>query len=231
MKDSNILIYRLALSVILILIGIYILFGWDPRILRGGGGLGYLLPIMAIGGGIVLGITSPIDFSIKSERRKKLNLISQSDVIKMFECSKCGTMGATYFIKLVKDQILIKQRCPTHGGRLFRLPLRLKDQSISYFQNTIFLCFKCGQATTEANVKFSGPWTLINLSCPTHGISLPPHKIWGTVYNEVIKDIKTAPQSTHLRDVLSEKKKFCTNCGEEFSSVDQIACQKCGSKR
>jgi ribosomal protein L32 len=229
MKYSNILIFRMVVRGLLIFFGVFFLFT-IPFYWLNTGMLGIPV-IMMIGGGITLAIASPIDFSIKSKRRKKLNSISQSDVIKMFECPQCGTIGATYFIKLVKDQILIKQRCPKHGGRFFRLPIRLKDESITHFRNTIFLCSKCGQVATEVNVKFSGPWTLINLSCITHGISLPPHKIWGTVYNEIIKDIETAPQPTKLTHIINKKKQFCPNCGENYLSPDQTICKNCGSER
>ncbi|MFX0144658.1 MAG: zinc ribbon domain-containing protein [Candidatus Hodarchaeota archaeon] len=229
MKDSNILIIELVASGFLLFFGVYFLFT-IPYAMLNTGMLG--IPVlMMIGAGMFLVIASPIIFFVKNVRRKRLNLISQSDVTKMFECPQCGTMGATSLIKLVKDQILIKQRCPTHGTRLFRLPIRLKDHTVSYFRKTILRCFKCGQVATEAHVKFSGPWTLISLTCPTHGIHLPYHKIWSTVYEEIFKDVVTEPQQTQLRRVSSEKNIFCPNCGEKFLSEDQIVCQSCGLKR
>ena len=41
-------------------------------------------------------------------------------------------------------------------------------------------CCKCGQEATVDHVKFSGPWALIKLSCPTHGNKLHTHKIWSS---------------------------------------------------
>jgi hypothetical protein len=228
MKDSNVLIFEMVASGFLIFFGIYFLRTIPYAMLNYGFGI---LVVMMIGGGLILVIASLIIFLIKNERRKRLNLISQSDVAKMFECTQCGTMGATYLIKLVKDQILIKQRCPTHGGRPFWLPISLKDHSISYFRRTILRCFKCGQVATKAQVKFSGPWILISLTCPTHGIHLPYHKIWSTVYEEIFKDVVTEPQQTQPRRVHSEKKMFCPNCGEKFLSEDEIVCQNCGLER
>ncbi|MFX0106103.1 MAG: hypothetical protein ACFE75_11515 [Candidatus Hodarchaeota archaeon] len=229
MKDSNVLICRLVVSGSLIFFGIFFLFT-IPFYWLNTGMLG--IPVlMLIGGGILLGIASPIDFLVKSNRRKSLNLISQSDIIKMFECPQCGTIGATYLIKLAKDQILVKQRCPNHGGRLFRLPIRLEDHSISHFRDTIFRCFKCGQEVKVDHVRFSGPWTLIKLSCPTHGNRLPYHKIWRTIYDKISKEAVTAPQPAQLQPIPSEKAMFCPSCGEKFTTADQTVCLSCGSER
>jgi len=129
---------------------------------------------------------------IKNEMQKKIDSMSQSDLAKMFDCPSSGNKGAVHLIKLVKDQILVKQSCPTlnpYGWtskvRLLRIPLRLKDQCVSYFRDAVFRCFKCGQEATVDHVKHSGPWTLIKLSCPTHGNKLPTYKIWSTVYSDI----------------------------------------------
>lgn len=175
---------------------------------------------------LLYGVLSLVDFI----KLKKLAAMSQSDVSKMFACPRCGTVGAIYLIKVVGPKILIKQRCPIHGGRLFRLPLRLRDHCISYFRDTIFRCYKCGQEATVDHVRFSGNWTLIKVSCPTHGNRLPYHKIWRTVYTEISKEVIVAPQPAQPQPIPSKKIMFCPNCGEKFTGVDQTFCQNCGSK-
>jgi len=131
---------------------------------------------------------------------KKLDSMSQSDLAKMFDCPSSGNKGAVHLIKLVKDQILVKQSCPTlhpYGWnskvRHLGIPLRLKDQCVPYFRDAVFRCFKCGQEATVDHVKFSGPWTLIKLSCPTHGNKLPTHKIWSTIYSDISNGVDATP--------------------------------------
>ena len=133
-------------------------------------------------------------------RQKKLGSMSQSDLTKMFDCPGSGNKGAVYLIKLVRNQILVKQSCPTlvpYGwtskGRLLRIPLRLKDQCISLFRDTVFRCYKCGQEATVDHMKFSGPWALIKLSCLTHGNKLPTHKIWSSVYSDISNGVDATP--------------------------------------
>ena len=116
---------------------------------------------------------------------KKLESMSQSDLGNIFTCPACGSITATYLIKLEKDQIIVKQKCPNHSGKLHRIPLRFIDYCISYFRDSVFLCFKCGQESTVYHVWHSGAWTLIKLSCPTHGIQMPNYKIWNSIYPEI----------------------------------------------
>jgi uncharacterized membrane protein len=167
-------------------------------------GLGLLL--LLIGGIIILGVIIYLIRSyqkkrVREEKRdKKVDSMSRSDLANMFDCPSSGNKGAVYFIKLVKDQILVKQSCPTlypygwsNKVRVLRIPLRLKDQCVSHFRDVVFRCFKCGQEATVDHVKFSGPWTLIKLSCPTHGNNLPTHKIWSTVYSDISNGVETTP--------------------------------------
>jgi len=145
-------------------------------------------------GGFALFIGSPINFTVKNVEQKKLDSMSQSDLAKMFDCPGSGNKGVVHLIKLVKDHILVKKSCPTlyppsNRVMLLKIPLRLKDQCIPYFRDAVFRCFKCGQEATVDHLKFSEPWTLIKLSCPTHGNKLPTHKIWSTVYSDISKGV------------------------------------------
>jgi len=155
------------------------------------------MSIYTIVGGFILLIASSIKFLVKNVRQKKLDSMSQSDLAKMFDCPGSGNKGVVHLIKLVKDQILVKKSCPTlyppSGVKLFRIPLRLKDHCVPYFRDAVFRCFKCGQKATVDRVILSGPWTLIKLSCPTHGNKLPTHKIWSTVYSDISKVVETTP--------------------------------------
>ncbi|MFX0032741.1 MAG: hypothetical protein ACFE9P_08765, partial [Candidatus Hermodarchaeota archaeon] len=145
----------------------------------------YLIPYILIIGGTILIIGAPLNYLKNSKRKRKLDSMSQSDLVNMFACPKCGNPGAIYFVKLVNELFLVKQRCPIHGGRLFKLPTRLKEASISHFRDAIFRCLKCGQEAALFHVKYSGSWALIKVDCPTHG--LKTQKIWYSVYNEIEK--------------------------------------------
>ena len=151
------------------------------------------MSIYIIVGGFILLIASSIKFSVKNVRQKKLDSMSQSDLAKMFTCPECGSIVATHLIKLEKDQILVKQNCRIHLVKVLRIPLRLKDQCISHFRDTVFRCYKCGQEATVDHLKFSEPWTLIKLSCPTHGNKIPTHKIWSTVYSNISNGVDAKP--------------------------------------
>jgi len=201
-------------------------------------GISYMPQIVCIVGGFILLIRSSIKFSVKNVRQKKLDSMSQSDLAKMFDCPSSGKKGAVHLIKLVKDQILVKQSCPTlapYGWtskvRLLRIPLRLKDQCVSHFRDAVFRCFKCGEEATVDQVKLSGPWTLIKLSCPTHGKKIPTHKIWSSVYSDISNEGIATPQQVQPQPIPSEEKWFCRNCGEKYKDAYQKVCQNCGLER
>ena len=120
--------------------------------------------------------------------------MAHSDYSKMFGCPKCGTMGAIYVLKVGGDKIVIKQRCPQHGARSFKVPLMQKDQFIHLIRNAVFRCYKCGQEATVSDIKLSGPWTLIKCNCPTHG-KMTVQKIWNTIYNEISSMADAPPES------------------------------------
>jgi len=162
---------------------------------------------------------------------EKNDSISQSDLVNMFTCSGCGSILTTYLIKSVKDQILVKQKCPNHLEKVLKIPLRLKDQCISHFRDTVFRCYKCGQEATVDRVILSGPWTLIKLSCPTHGNKIPTHKIWSTIFHEISNEGIATPQQVQPQPIPSEEKRFCRMCGERYKDAYQKFCQNCGSER
>ena len=177
--------------------------------------------------------------SVKEKKmEKKVTSMSQSDLINIFDCPSSGNKGAVFLIKFVKNFILVKQSCPTlhpygwtNKVRVFRIPLRLKDHCVSYFRDTVFRCFKCGHEATVDYVRFSGPWALIRLSCPTHGNTRPYHKIYSTIYSEISNEGITIPQQIKSQPIPSEEKRFCRNCGERFKDAYQKVCQNCGLER
>ena len=172
-----------------------------------------------------------MEFAAKSGRQMAIDSISQSDLDNMFTCRGCGSILTTFIIKLEKDQILVKQKCPTHAENVRRISLSLKDQCISHFQDTVFRCYRCGQVATVDRVKLSGPWTLITLSCPTHGNKLRTYKIWSTIFTEISNEGIAPPQQVQPQPIPSEKKRFCRNCGERFKDAYQKFCQNCGTER
>ncbi len=167
----------------------------------------------------------------------------------LFNCPKCGKSGSIYLVKVAGTQIIVKQRCPDHGGRQFKIPLMRKDGVIPLFHDGFFRCFKCGAQAPVANKRNSGPWTLIRLNCPTHGVKIPELKIWGTVYSEVTQNhgegpggavqIPAAPQPVAPAPVVPEiaekqptptpEKKFCPNCGTPLEGIEAF-CGTCGAE-
>jgi hypothetical protein len=171
----------------------------------------------------------------------QIDLMSQSDLAKMFECPINGNKGVVHLIKLTGFQILAKIKCPSGGVRLLKIPLRLGAQCVPYFRDSVYRCFKCGQKSTVDLVKHSGPWTLIKLNCPTHGNNLPTHKIWSSIYVEIsgegiakpqpVQPQPVQPQQVQPQPIPSVEKRFCRNCGERFKDASQKVCQNCGTER
>ena len=164
--------------------------------------------------------------------------MSQLDYSHMFTCPRCGTMGAIFLLKLAGTQMIIKQRCPTHGGRTIKLPLMQKDLVMPYIRNAVFKCFKCGQDAAIHSIKVAGPWTIIKCNCPTHANKLPNQKIWSTIYNEIASKPVTpaapvaaaAPvQPIQPQPASSGEKMFCPNCGTPMEGTEKF-CGDCGTE-
>ena len=153
------------------------------------------------------------------------------DYNKTFSCPKCGAVGNIYLVKVAGNKVIVKQRCPVHGGRAFKIPLKDKDKYINLIQDGVFRCYKCGQAAEQSYMRNSAPWTLIKTSCPTHG-AITTQKIWGTIYDEISN--KTTPQpaqteSSQVETIPIEENKFCPNCGAPLTETGSF-CAECGSK-
>jgi len=160
------------------------------------------------------------------------------DYSKMFSCPKCGAIGNIYLVKVDGSKVIVKQRCPVHGARAFKLPLKEKDNYIHLIQDAVFRCYKCGQEAKQSYMRASAPWALIKTSCPTHG-AITTQKIWGSIYNEISSQGAATPQpaqpepaqpeSSQIETMSSEKTQFCPNCGSELTDSGSF-CGECGSK-
>lgn len=160
--------------------------------------------------------------------------MTQQDYSKKFSCPHCGTMGAIFLLKVTGSQILIKQRCPTHGGRKYIVPLMKKDEFMPYIRDAVFRCYKCGQEAIVDYVKVKGPWSLVRCSCPTHKNKLPFYKIWNSVYNEISgKELEaqppTEPQPEESEPTIGERKEYCPHCGTPLRGVEKF-CGACGAE-
>jgi hypothetical protein len=144
-------------------------------------------------------------------------------------------------VKVAGSKVIVKQRCPVHGGRQFKMALKDKDQYIHLIQDCVFRCFKCGQEAEQSYMRVTGPWTLIKTKCPTHG-AVTTQKIWSTVYNEITSQEAPEPkpaeseleaevqtESFQEEVMSSEENKFCPNCGAPLTDAGNF-CGECGSK-
>lgn len=162
----------------------------------------------------------------------------------MFSCPRCGLVGAIFLLKVGKTDIVIKQRCPRHGGRAFRVPLMHKDQYIDLVRDAVFRCYKCGQEAMVSFMKPSGPWAIIKCSCPVHG-RMPVQKIWNPIYAEIsqlstnlaqqqdqlqpVQPQPAQPQPAQPQSTESNSKKFCADCGGPIQDSENY-CGTCGAK-
>lgn len=170
------------------------------------------------------------------------------DYNKTFTCPKCGAAGNIYLAKVAGNKLIVKQRCPVHGGRQFKVPLKDKEKYIDLIQDGVFRCYKCGGESEQSYRRDAKPWTIIKTSCPTHG-ALTSQKIWGTIYNEISSGVVTTPQPAQPQPIQpeaiqpqpsetenapaenmdSEDRKFCPNCGAKLEESGAF-CGECGSK-
>ncbi len=146
----------------------------------------------------------------------------------LFKCPRCGMIGAIYVVKVAGNRIIIKQRCPKHGGRSFKVPLIEKDNFNHLIRDNISRCYKCGQDAIINFIKPSGPWTLIKCSCPTHG-TMPVQKIWSSIYSEISRTGIIEQQPPQSQPVESDEKMFCSSCGASIKSTEKF-CGNCGVK-
>lgn len=155
--------------------------------------------------------------------------MTESEDIKNFSCPKCGKTGTITFLKADGDKIIVKQRCPFHGERTFKVPLLQKDLYISQFRNGIFRCYTCGEVATVKSAKTSGPWMLVKCACPTDGDKLPVQKIWSTIYTDISSREFTEPEPIQPISTQTDEKKFCPSCGTPLKEKGEF-CDACGHK-
>lgn len=148
---------------------------------------------------------------------------------KLFNCPKCGTPGAIFFLKVEGNNIYVKHKCFKHGEKLIKIPLLQKNQFIPIIRKSFFRCHKCGQETTVQSTKTSGPWMLVKSVCPTHGNKLPLQRIWSTIYIDIsYKDVPT-PQPTKPENNQITRRKLCPNCRTPINGTDKY-CDACGAE-
>jgi hypothetical protein len=155
-------------------------------------------------------------------------IMTQQDFSQIFSCPRCGTRGAIYLVKVEGTKIIVKQRCPTHGGKRYTFPRDQTDLVIPHIRNELFRCFKCGQEAPMDSMKESGYWTMIRCACPTHGNKQEWQKIWSTLYPQIVKEESTAPQPAKAEPTTSDQKRFCHNCGTQLEGKAKF-CFACGA--
>ena len=155
--------------------------------------------------------------------------MAQSENDKHFTCPKCEQIGIITLLKAIGDKLLIKKKCPAHGESTSKIPLIQKNSFIPQFRRGVFRCSQCGQEATVRSTKTSGPWMLVNCSCPTHGNKLPVQKIWSTIYIDITNEEGQITEQIQEADIQNDKKKFCPNCGTPLKGIGDF-CDTCGSK-
>ncbi|MBD3195087.1 MAG: hypothetical protein GF317_08540 [Candidatus Lokiarchaeota archaeon] len=174
--------------------------------------------------------------------------MSDQDYTKVFVCPKCGRKESLYLLKVNSQHVIIKQRCPTHGGRSFKVPLRDLYNYIDLIKDSILRCYKCGERTHIDREKFKGPWALVKGYCPTHKNGLPKQKIWSAVYaiasRMEFENIKERPNKqrsiskmqspkkpkiVEKTPISSQKRMYCGNCGNQIEGMEKF-CSFCGKE-
>jgi len=185
--------------------------------------------------------------------------MSNQDYSQVFKCPECGTVGSIYLLKVDGEDIIIKQRCPTHGNRSFKIPLRNLDKYLPFINDSIFRCYECGKKADLDRLLFTGPFAKLKVICPTHQDRLPDQKIWSLVYmlardmitteedeitlekensieapSETINDDEEiiSTESTENQETIDNSlsdMKFCPNCGTKITG-EEIYCSGCGTK-
>jgi predicted RNA-binding Zn-ribbon protein involved in translation (DUF1610 family) len=153
----------------------------------------------------------------------------QSEESKLFNCPKCGSSGTIIFLKAVGKKIFIKQKCPKHGVRSFKIPLMTKNLYIPHIRDNVFQCPYCGKDTTVESAKPTGPWMLVKCVCPTHGNKLLLQRIWSTIYVDISSIEAPTPQVLEQKADPINKKKYCPNCGTPITG-DGKYCDTCGAE-
>ncbi|TXT64000.1 MAG: hypothetical protein BAJALOKI1v1_630003 [Promethearchaeota archaeon] len=133
--------------------------------------------------------------------------MSTIDYQQTFKCPTCGKIGAIYVVKMDGSQIVIKQRCPEHGGRAFKIPFLDKNLSIDFIRDGIFRCFKCGLESQAYRIDFNGPWVILQSYCPSHKDKIKTQKIWGSIYVEAASLQHTRISSSLNQNQVTPKQK------------------------
>ncbi len=171
-----------------------------------------------------------------------------TDYEKVFRCPSCGSLGAIFLVKVDGAQVIIKQKCPIHGGRVFKVPLKELESYMNLILDGIYRCYTCGGPALLGPVQYSGPYAIIKCVCQTTHAGQKPQKIWSTIYLDAIKNQLERPEPVvqqikeeeievkapeivpeEEEEPVPEKLKICPNCGTELEGNEKF-CGICGAK-
>ncbi len=108
------------------------------------------------------------------------------------ECPTCGVPGVVMSLQVSASNAVLKIVCPTDNkSYTTKLPLVISNEWIKEVAEQVLRCRVCGQRVQKPErVITKGPWVILFVNCPTHGMREPQRQIFHTLYPALSKALE-----------------------------------------